>query len=1138
MKIKKRLRSLIIFSIIILFLVSAGVVLKNIFLLQIKKKIQSNFDYTDLYMSFFPPALVIENIRTHSLSPFFSADKVAVRISYRSLLTKEKPFNVLIEHPIIRIYEGYPKSERAEKKRFPISLPFSIEKGVVKGGELYFWGKDVSFKSKGIKAVFAQKKGHFSFRSEAEENIFSLSSVQQQIEAEIGLSVEGRDREIKVKRIRANGPGFFLKAQGSVIDPFDPNIHLETSLQVKMGLIADLFVLPFEWEGKASGKGNLTRKDGEIAFRTDFSSGSLVLNKTSMGNVEGKLDYIHGAGGTVEFNIHKGRLPNEFVRIHFTKNKVEGIARGFHLDPIMNYVSLPWPVASPLWGSFTIDGEKLRAEAEFRDRNFQLRQEKFPFRGRVQLDWDRKSRFSLSSQSLISNFADVELKGEVNVAKNVELFIKGRVSDLKQARQFTSIILGKKFTFPEIRGKGRAELRIFGDYVSPQINATFSLSPGGFDKFDALSVEGKAEFVNNEFLGRFNIDDPFFKGKISLHSNQERTKANIWLDRGLVENILPALDLGFNLRLQGEGSGNFEFIQTEKDLQFKGSFSSSLLRFINQNLSSVSGKLEWLGNSFSFPEIQFNLHKGKVSGYAFIRPLSQDFDIDLRGENIDLSSIYADLKGSLRFNLKGTGILGQDLASGQFEMKDLYLAPFQKTASNGEAKLGFSEERINLTLNGNFLPGDNEFHVLFAIPVVGDKFSADIRGSFTNLDLLLPWRGAEGRVNYLCEVKAQKGPPQIKGGIDFQGSVLPFPRFAHALRDYSGLMYVENNKLTLRSFLAKLGGGDVQGSGELKLGKGGVRNINLNVEGKNLLLSPLERTRVLGEGTLNLIKDTERFVLEGDLFVRKLSWRRELNEKFVFSSVAYSQAQRERGFFDDLTLNVRLRANDNAWMENSLGRIRGRFDLTLTGNVMVPIVLGEIEALGGDVYFQDRKFRILNGRVGFFNPLTIEPYLNFKGETYVKDYRVTFSLDGPIEHLNPEFSSSPPLPPEDVLALLALGESFKRTYSYDTSTQLSTASLLSFQLSEEAKKRAEGLFSIDRFRIDPFIMGTSAEMTARLTVGKKISKNFFILYSTNLATQKEEIARLEWELTNDLSVVGTRDEQGRISIDVKIHKRF
>jgi hypothetical protein len=122
--------------------------------------------------------------------------------------------------------------------------------------------------------------------------------------------------------------------------------------------------------------------------------------------------------------------------------------------------------------------------------------------------------------------------------------------------------------------------------------------------------------------------------------------------------------------------------------------------------------------------------------------------------------------------------------------------------------------------------------------------------------------------------------------------------------------------------------------------------------------------------------------------------------------------------------------------------------------------------------------------------------------------------------------------------LLALGEAFKRTYSYDAATQLSTASLLSFQLSEEAKKRAEGLFTIDRFRIDPFVLGSSVEMGARLTVGKKLSKNFFILYSTNLTTQREEIVRLEWELTGDVSIIGTRDEEGRISFDFKIRKRF
>jgi autotransporter translocation and assembly factor TamB len=237
--------------------------------------------------------------------------------------------------------------------------------------------------------------------------------------------------------------------------------------------------------------------------------------------------------------------------------------------------------------------------------------------------------------------------------------------------------------------------------------------------------------------------------------------------------------------------------------------------------------------------------------------------------------------------------------------------------------MGYSEGRLGLELNGNFLPGENECSISLDLPIpLGDEtFSVDIRGSFTNLDLLLPWRGAEGRVNYLGEVRGGQGPPQIKGAIDFQGPIFPLERFAHALRDYSGLMFVENNKVTFRSLQAKLGGGDVQGSGELMFGNGRVENIDLKIEGKDLLLSPLERTRALTDGSLNLLKDSNRFVLEGDLLARKLSWRREVDEKFTFYSSPYYERREEPGFFDDLTLNIRLRADDNAWMGHCKGQV-------------------------------------------------------------------------------------------------------------------------------------------------------------------------------------------------------------------------
>lgn len=1134
-KMKKRFKKLVILFVILFLLFVSGVVLRNIALSQIRGKIQDNVGYSELYLSVFPPALVLEDVRSKSISPFFSARKVAVRISFKSLLSKERPLNILMENPILRIYGTPGREERNEGRKFSLVLPFTIDKGLIRNGALYYWGNETRFQSTGIYALFSQKGDEFSVKGEAQDNILTVSSEVEPIEGKVSFLAEGKGRDITLERVKISSPEGIITATGSVIDPSDPEVQIQAGFKLRTDRVMGILNLPFQADGWADGNGRLTREAKAVAIEANFSSEDLFLNSIRMGHVRGNVDYRR-ARGRVDLNIQKAGLRPETVRLNFNARRVWGTAQQFYLDPIIKLANIPWPVSSPAWGEFSLDREKLEADVEFRDDVLEESDSKFTFNGQLRLEADRKDKFSFHSERLDSSFATMKVDGGFVVGKSVALDIEGEVKDLKQAREFTSLVLDNSFDFSEIRGRGRSSIRIFGDFAQPQVHAAFSISPGGYGVFDVESVEGEADIDADGFHGQFLVDDPSMKGKIDVDSRPDETRVKAEMERGLVETILPGF--GLILPLRGEASGDFEFRQKNEIPDLKGDFTSSQLEFSGQNLTQVKGKIDWNGDVFSFPELEFGLHGGKIKGSASLQIQRREFEIDAAGEGIDLSSIYPPVTGTLSFEAKGKGVMGQDSASGDFTIRELTFYPFQKTEAKGELQLSFSEESIDLELDGNFDPGENKFFISLAVPLKQESISGEVRGFFTNFDLLLPWTGAEGRINYIAEIRGTKTSPEAKGVIDFKGKVFPFPQFAHALREYSGLVFFENGEFSLRSIHGKLGGGDVQGSGRIKIGKGGVEEIDFKAEGTNWLLSPLERTRALADGSFTLIKDAERFVLGGELFVRRLSWRREITEKFAFSTASSEESRREPGFFDNLTLDLRLKADDNAWMDNSLGRVRGRFDLRILGNINAPIVLGDIEVLDGDLYFQDRKFRVLQGRVSFINPQTIEPYLNFKGETYVKDYRVTFSLDGLLDHLNPQLNSSPPLPPEDVLALLAMGEAFKRTYSYDMSTQLSTASLLSFQLSEEAQKQAEGLFFIDRFRIDPFVIGSSAEVTARLTLGKNISRNISFLYSTNLTTQREEIVRIEWEITRDLSIVSTRDEEGRVSLDVKIHKRF
>ena len=1135
MKIWKKFKALIITALILLVVLTSGMIIKNVFLKRVEERIRSAFNFSEMKLSLFPPSLVMEDARSLSASPFFSAKRIIIKISYQSLLSRSKPFNVTIEDPIIRIYENISTESVTSPDPSGI-LPFSVEKGLIKNGEIYYWGEDFSFQTKNVNALFVLKNNFYALQAESQENIFSSGNLYRQDMGSLQLLLEGTNQEIEIQRIRINGPDVFFRGQGKLKNLKDPEFQLDTTFTFNADQIVELLHLPFDWEGKTSGEGVLRRQDGFFGITADFFSDSLFLNDVFMGNTSGKIMYVENSGGRLEFNVKRRSARPEYLRLELEKDKIEGYFRGVYLEPLMKYLEIPWPVSSPAWGTFTLFNDKLTAEAEFRDDLETDSKGKFPFRGSAVIEWDGSNEVLITSDDIESTFLKGEVDAKIIIDKQLDINIKGDVKNVAAAREFTSLILQKTFDFPEIRGQGQAEISIFGNYFSPQVKSDFYVSPGGFDRFDAQVVEGEVELIGEDFFGRFKIADPFASGRIGLFTREEDLKVDIRMEKGKVEAILPHLNI--NLPLSGEASGSFEVKQTNSEIRVEGNFFGEKLRFSGQEIEDVRGKLIWEKNSLDLNELEFKFLKGDVEGSLWLNLPDEKFDLAIAGKGIDFSQISSSMQGIFSFDIMGKGLFGRDEAKGTFQAAGFEFIPLQKTRSEGEVSLTFTEELLELMLKGNFSPGENDFTIGVIVPFENSGISAEIKGSFNNPDLLLPWKGGRGQVNYLVDIQGTTDEPEIKGAVDFRGQILPFPRFAHAVRNFSGLLFINNNELSIRSIQGKFGGGDFSGSGQIKIGGGGVQALNIDLSGGNFLLSPMERTRALTDAKLKLYKDSDQFELSGDIIFKRLLWKRELDEKFAFSSSPYLQTQREPGFFDDLNLNLNLIAEDNALLENSLGSIRGRFDLNLTGNIFSPIVLGEIEAVEGDVDFQDRRFSVLRGRVSFINPQIIEPYISFTGETYVKDYRVIFSLDGLPDKLNPEFSSSPPLPPEDVLALLALGESFKRTYQYDRSTQLSTASLLSFQISEEAKKRAESLFSIDRFRIDPFIMGTSSEMTARLTLGKKISRNFFILYSTNLTAQREDIFRIEWELTNDLSVVGIRNEKGRVSIDVKLHKRF
>ena len=1135
----RRVRRSAVTAFVLLLLFGSVVVGKNVFLGQLEREVAKTFAYGRLRISYLPPAIVLENVRTLAGAPLFRARAIRVEVPFLSLVRNEKSVNVVIDGPEVRLRAGAPEPDE-KRPVTPLTLPFAVERGVVQDGTFVYESGSGVFAARGLKALFTQRGDEFALKATAEAGTYTVLPEQVSFGGALNVALSGKGAEVKLQRLTVEGPGFAFKGEGRLRNLRDPEIDLDTRFEVETAYAAAFLDLPFDWKGRAGGQGKFVRKGGESTFRSDLQSDRLVLSGVPAGRIRGRLDIGFGQGGQVDLELQKAGRPAEAVVITFGPGKVEGEARGAFLDPVMSELQLPWPVRSPAWGTFTLENGRLKAEVEFRDQDLAREGNVFALRGAVRVKADMKTKdVEITTPDLLTGFARVEARSALRVGGDTDTEIRGTVSDLKQAREFVSLLLAQKFDFPEIRGAGYANVRLTGRADAPKVALRGSFQPGGFDLFNAAFVEGEATIVGGAFEGQFKVDDPDLKGSIRVSAGPERTEAEVRSGEGDIAKVFAGLQIP--VPLEGRAAGDFRIVEAPAGEDVSGTFSSPEVKGYGQTFRNVAGRLEWKGGILSFPEIGFDLYGGRAGGRVEVGLTSRAFDADLRAEGIDLGRLTSSrAAGLLSFQAAGRGVFGKDKLLGSFAVRDLVLPPIGKTEARGGFGLDYAGNRIALDVRGDLLPGDNRFDARFGWALDGDSLAGTLQGHWTNLDLLLPWPGAKGRLDFTMDVQGPRSAPRVSSTVIVGGPLLPLPRFPQAVTDYSGTLRFDDGRISLTEFKAKLGGGDINGSGRIGLGPNGVETIDVSLGGKDMLLSPLERTRALVDANLRLIKDSRQFVLDGDLLVKRLTWRREIYEKLTFLSSPGAAPSPEPGFFDNLTLNLRLRATDNALMENSLGRVSGRFDLTLTGDVSDPVLLGDIEARKGTVNFQDQEFRIVKARVSFFDPAGLEPYVEARGETYIKNYRVTIDLSGPAGRLRPEFSSSPPLAPGDVLALLALGEGFQNTYSYDPerSSTLSTTSLLSYQVADEAKKRAQGLFTLDRFRIDPFINGTSAEMTARLTVGKKLSRNLLVVYSTNLGAQQEQIFRLEWDVSTDFTLIGLRNDLGKISFDLRYRKRF
>ncbi len=388
--------------------------------------------------------------------------------------------------------------------------------------------------------------------------------------------------------------------------------------------------------------------------------------------------------------------------------------------------------------------------------------------------------------------------------------------------------------------------------------------------------------------------------------------------------------------------------------------------------------------------------------------------------------------------------------------------------------------------------------------------------------------------------------PDVNGTLELQNASFYAANFASGLEHANGLIRFDGARATIQRLTAQSGGGNVSFNGFINYGAASPVVYRLNAHGEDLRIRYNGISLTLNSD-LKYNGTSQGSVLSGSILVNKASFNpsTDVGGLFALNSSPAAGPASENSFLHRIRLEIDIESNSSLQVATAVSQnVEAEVDLRLRGTPDNPALLGRFALSEGQIQFFGTKYNIDRGEVDFSNPLKIEPVLDLSLQTQARGITINISVTGPLEKLNINYRSDPPLQSSEIIALLATGrapDATSRSAGAVTANQNSAlagpTTILGSTLSP-VSGRLQRFFGVTHLKIDPMLQGIADVPQARLTLEQQISKQITITYVTNLSRTAEQIFRFEWAFSREYSVIAIRDENGLFGIDVQYRKRF
>ena len=388
----------------------------------------------------------------------------------------------------------------------------------------------------------------------------------------------------------------------------------------------------------------------------------------------------------------------------------------------------------------------------------------------------------------------------------------------------------------------------------------------------------------------------------------------------------------------------------------------------------------------------------------------------------------------------------------------------------------------------------------------------------------------DGTAEFAVSARGTLANPDFTGTVDLTDATVVSDDLHVAAADVNAHINLVGSRIELTTLTGEVNGGALDGSGSVTLQNGTIDDIDLRLSANDFAYDAPLDLRSLSDTTIRVTRREGEFIVGGQVTINEAGLTTDVNfDTGLFASITAPRildvTESRSPLLERVRFNIDVDTAAPVTIANNLARAEIDADLRVVGTPYEPGLTGRMTiAEGGQLTLNARRYEVERGIITFVDDRHIVPSVDLVLNTRASDYDVRIAVAGTPDKTETNWTSEPPLPEPDIMALVVTGRTVDEMRGEESEVaKVQALSYLTGRLGSKFGRRLERATGVSEVRIEPVLIANETDPTARLTVGQNVTDQVKLIYSTNLADSNDQIWVAEYDVTRRFQMRGVRE---------------